>query len=94
MNNDYLKPVCYFYIDDKGQIAYVGKANGTIVDRVKAHEKEKKFSDCNCKFDIRYQVFEKSSDMDIAEKVYIKSLKPYLNVNDNKPQEEEWNESV
>ena len=83
MNNDYLKPVCYFYIDDKGRIAYVGKANGTIVDRVKAHEKEKKFSDCNCKFDIRYQVFEKSSDMDIAEKVYIKSLKPYLNVNDN-----------
>lgn len=82
MNNDYLKPVCYFYIDDKGRIAYVGKANGTIVDRVKAHEKEKKFIECGCKFDIRYMVFEKSSDMDIAEKIYIKSLKPYLNVAD------------
>lgn len=81
-NDDYSKPIVYFYIDDNGKIAYIGKANGTIVDRVKAHEKEKKFIECGCKFDIRYMVFEKSSDMDIAEKIYIKSLKPYLNVAD------------
>lgn len=81
-NEDYSKPVCYFYIDDKGKIAYVGKANGTIVDRVRAHSKEEKFINCRCNFDIRYQVFDRTSDMDIAEKVYIKSLKPYLNVVD------------
>ena len=79
---DYSKPVCYFYIDSDGKIAYVGKANGTIVSRIKCHAKEEKFIDCHCEFDIRYQVFDKASDMDVAEKVYIKSLKPYLNVVD------------
>ena len=76
------KPCCYFYIDPNGIIAYVGKANGTLDARVKAHAKEQKFMDCRCKFDIRYETFEKQSDMDMAEKVYIKALKPYLNVVD------------
>ena len=81
-NEDYSKPVCYFYIDDKGRIAYIGKANGTIEDRVKAHAKEERFINCKCSFNIRYQVFDRKVDMDIAEKVYIKSLNPYLNVMD------------
>lgn len=79
-NEDYSKPVVYFYIDDNGKIAYIGKANGTIDKRVKAHSIEKPFLDCKCEFDIRYQVFDKVQDMDIAEEVYIKSFKPYLNI--------------
>ena len=76
------QPCCYFYLDEDNKIAYVGKANGTLKQRISAHSREKKFVECNCKFDIRYQVFDTESDMDIAEKVYIKSLKPYLNVAD------------
>lgn len=82
MNEDYLKPCCYFYIDDKGKCAYVGKSNGSLSNRINAHAREMKFINCKCSFDIRYVVFENENDMVVAEKAYIKSLNPYLNVID------------
>lgn len=81
----YNKPCCYFYIDDDGNVAYVGKANGTLRERVSAHAHEGKFLRHSPRYTIKYVTFDRSSDMDIAEKCYIKSQKPPLNVVDNTP---------
>lgn len=75
--------VCYFYLDECGQVAYVGKANKTLPQRVYAHSKEQKFIEHSKNYVIKYQVFKTEADMNIAEKCYIKSLKPVLNVVDN-----------
>lgn len=79
----YNKPCCYFYIENDGTVAYVGKANGTLRQRVRAHSKEDKFDCAHTNYTIKYIEFDRASDMDVAEKCYIKSLKPRLNVIDN-----------
>lgn len=79
----YDKPCCYFYIEDDGTVAYVGKANGTLKQRVYSHSKEEKFDCAHKNYTIKFVEFDRASDMDVAEKCYIKSLKPRLNVIDN-----------
>lgn len=76
-------PCCYFYVNSSNKVVYVGKANCTLPERIDAHSKEKKFNYENTPYTIYYQRFSNASDMDVAEKVYIKSLKPALNVADN-----------
>lgn len=80
---DYDFPCCYFYVNSSNEVVYVGKANCTLPERIDAHSKEEKFNYENTSYTIYYQKFSKESDMDVAEKVYIKSLKPILNVIDN-----------
>lgn len=80
---DYDFPCCYFYVNSSNEVVYVGKANCTLPERIDAHSKEKKFNYENTPYTIYYQKFSSASDMDVAEKVYIKSLKPALNIVDN-----------
>lgn len=76
---NYYSPCVYFYVDKNGICDYVGKADRSLISRIKSHAKEERFIKCNKKWTIKYVAFDNPHDMDIAEVVYIKSLNPMLN---------------
>ena len=72
---------CYVYrymIGD--QWIYVGKANNSLHERIRAHAKEERFQPYLGSCKISYFEFEHASDMTHAEAALIKIQKPVLNV--------------
>ncbi len=59
---------------------YVGKAGGTLDQRIYAHSKEERFKPFLHECEITYVEFNHKSDMDHAEAALIKIQKPKLNV--------------
>lgn len=74
------KPCCYFYIDANGNVAYVGKANGSLVGRVRSHALDDRFIKYSPTYTIKYLEFDTPGDMDVAGMAFIKSLNPPLNI--------------